>query len=495
MFRNLICIISFSLVFNFTNAQTTYFSKTYTVQGNYWESALSVIEVPGQGYIFIGHSKALSGMRQILIYKTDLKGDSLWQKLYGDAWHVYYTGIGGSMIETNDGNYAFGGSVSDSTGFKGTDAILVKFDQNGDTLWLKKYGWAANYSDVFYSCRQTNDGGYILVGFTQESVPSVQPADMYVVKTDSQGNIQWQRKFGGTGSDVGLSVEQTYDGGYIFGGRWNSSFPWIIKTDSAGNQQWAKLISTGTNTGTAVFQMRDSTYFLNSTEGNSNGNNYDVYIAKLDSVGNIQWQKSYGGLEKDWFNMARELNDGSIIAAGAGKNNSYNKIFGWMMKFNAKGDSLWARYYYKRTDISNHLWDIRPTTDNGYILCGSAWDSTQDAWLLKVDSMGCLIPGCDTIVTGTEQVILYPGEMHIYPNPISNHGWIEAIIPPKHKNDECYVQLIDIHGREVRRVPLYPDNLGRTRVRIDRNNLGAGMYFYRLVAGGESLYSGKVVMQ
>ena len=128
-------------------------------------------------------------------------------------------------------------------------------------------------------------------------------------------------------------------------------------------------------------------------------------------------------------------------------------------------------------------------------MCGSAWDSTQDAWLLKVDSMGCLIPGCDTIVTGAEQVILYPGEAHIYPNPISDHGWIEAILPPEYKHKECFIQLIDIHGREVSRIPLYPDALGRTRVRINRNELGAGMYFYRLVAGGEALYSDKVVVQ
>ena len=109
--------------------------------------------------------------------------------------------------------------------------------------------------------------------------------------------------------------------------------------------------------------------------------------------------------------------------------------------------------------------------------------------------MGCLIPGCDTIVTGAEQVILYPGEMHIYPNPISDHAWIEAIIPPKYKNGECYVQLIDIHGREVNRILLYPDGLGRTRVRINRNGLTAGMDFYRIVAGEAVLYTGKEVFQ
>ena len=85
--------------------------------------------------------------------------------------------------------------------------------------------------------------------------------------------------------------------------------------------------------------------------------------------------------------------------------------------------------------------------------------------------------------------------MHIYPNPIRSHAWIEDIIPSIHKNGDCYVLLIDINGREVRRIPLYPDNLGRTRVRINRNDLKAGMYFYRLVAGDEVLYKGKVVLQ
>jgi len=484
-----------------TQSQSVGFSKLYDVLDFYiWRSA-SVIEVHHadfEGYIYAGTKCCTpKNYYKIVLFGTDQNGNISWNNEYGKDSNLYFAGGGRSLITTHDNNFVLAGATYDSSGLASTDAFLMKFDVKGDTIWTRKYGWALNSYDRFFHCIMTDDHGFILIGMTAKTSPSLQTSDVYVVKTDSAGNLQWQRKFGWKEHEEGNTIEMDHGGTYIIGGVYatiDSSAPLIMRIDQNGNLIDSAVLWKGTNRGAKLLVSHDSTYLVYSLRMDSIGLYRDAWLARLDYNFNILWQKDYGGPWSDAFLGALELSDSTLVLMGeTGKH--FNGTFGLLMKLTMDGDTLWSRYYYKDSIVPNYFFDLQQTSDGGFLMGGISWGNDPDAWLLKVDSIGCLIPGCDSIITGLAQKFITEGEMHIYPTPFSDHAWAEAIIPSEFRYKQSFILLIDILGRQIRQIPLYPDSQGHTRVRINRNGLTAGMYFYRLVAGGEVLSVGKVVVQ
>jgi hypothetical protein len=187
-----------------------------------------------------------------------------WEKTYGgkgDDWGL-------CVQQTSDGGYIIVGRT-DSFGEGGGDVYLIKTDAYGNMQWSKTYGGEKN--DFGYCVRQTSDGGYIIVGETSSFGEG--RCDVYLVKTDSNGNIVWSKTYGGGWEDVGFCVQQTSDGGYIIVG-----------------------------------------YTWSFGEGRC-----DVYLVKTDAYGNMQWSKTYGGKEDDWGHCVRQTSDGGYIIVGATK--------------------------------------------------------------------------------------------------------------------------------------------------------------------------------
>ena len=181
----------------------------------------------------------------------------------GIEWEDIFGGVnndkGYSVQETSDGGYILAGYTY-SFGTGESDVYLIKLDSNGDTIWTKTYG--GDSYDVGYSVQETSDGGYIIVGYTYSF--GAGESDVYLIKTDSNGNVLWTKTFGGASYDMGYSVQETSDGGYIITGY----------TDSFG-------------------------------AGGS-----DVYLIKTDSNGNIAWTRTYGGSSSEAGYSVRETPDG-----------------------------------------------------------------------------------------------------------------------------------------------------------------------------------------
>ena len=144
MFRILICIISFVLVFNFTYAQTIYFNKTLDFQ-NGFERGWTVIELEDTGYIVAAAGWVLkfNGWSGITLMKVDTSGNLTWQKAYGQTGYAYYPGLAGGFTQTINGAYAVGGSITDSA-TNNSDVLLMRFNSKGDTLWTKTFGGTVN---------------------------------------------------------------------------------------------------------------------------------------------------------------------------------------------------------------------------------------------------------------------------------------------------------------------------------------------------------------
>jgi len=194
------------------------------------------------GYIITGETMSFgAGYYDVYLLKTDPNGNLIWQKTFGGSSND----SGKAVRQTSDGGYIVAGTCSFGAGME--DVYLVKTDPNGNMLWQKTFG--GELTDNGHSCQQTADGGYIITGSTHSF--DAQAADVYLVKTDQNGNMQWQNLLSGiiSESDIGYSVQQTTDGGYIITG-WNYAFDaeagfwspdvYLIKTNSSGNKIWEK---------------------------------------------------------------------------------------------------------------------------------------------------------------------------------------------------------------------------------------------------------------
>ncbi len=251
--------------------------------------------------------------------------------------------------------------------------------------WEQTYGGSG--SDEGYSVQQTTDGGYIICGYTTSFGNG--GTDVYVIKTDFQGNTLWTQTYGGTGNDRGKSIQQTTDGGYIICGE-TKSFGnglydfYLIKTDGSGNQLWSQTWGdTLEDNGYSVEQTTDGGYILcGRTRSVINGMT-NVYIIKTDSQGNTLWTQTYGGTTGgETGKSVKQTSDGGYIICGWKDMNLY------LIKTDNVGDSLWTKTYVGNGDGGN---SVQQTTDGGYIICGytdSFGNGSEDIYLIKTDSQG-----------------------------------------------------------------------------------------------------------
>lgn len=352
-----------------------------------------------------------------------------------------------SIKQTTDGGYIIGGSsMSGISGDKTENTIgntgygdiwIIKTDMNGNIQWQNTIG--GDSADGLSLIEQTTDGGYLIGGFSSSNISgdktqnSYGGYDYWIIKTDSSSNIQWQKTYGGASDDFLGSIKQTTDGGYILGGSSISNISgnktencigyrdyWIVKIDSNRNVQWDNTIGgIGVETFCSVFQTIDGGYFV-SGYSSSNisgdktentvgfGGDIDIWILKTDSIGNIQWQNTIGGTIGDWLTSAKQTSDGNYILGG----NSYSNISGdktensmgvadfWVLKIDSVGNIIWQNTIGGNS--ADFMFSIIQTSDNGYLLGGSSCstisgDKTEnwfggtlygDYWVVKIDSMG-----------------------------------------------------------------------------------------------------------
>jgi len=276
------------------------------------------------------------------------------------------------------------------------------------------------------SIQQTNDGGYIAAGFATSAdgdvTGQVGGSDYWVVKLNNISNIQWQKNFGGSLSESAFSICQTIDQGYIIGGfsysndgnvtgnhsASGSADYWLVKLDSVGNLQWQKCLGgTLQEQLCRVIQTSEGGFFAsgyamsNDSDVTGNHGNTDFWAVKLDTVGNIQWQKCYGGSQlEQGFSVTQTSDAGYIIAGGTLSNNgdvsgNHGNEDLWIVKIDTAGTMQWQKCLGGTQQDRAHC--INQTFDNGYIVTGKTTSNNGDvsgnhgggdAWILKTDSTG-----------------------------------------------------------------------------------------------------------
>lgn len=339
--------------------------KTYGGTG--FDYGYSIQQTADGGYIAAGYSESndndVSGNHgggDSWVIKLDNTGTIEWQKTFGgtlndNAQCIRQTTDGGYILcgytESNDGDVA--------ANHGGGDSWVLKLDNSGQIEWEKSLG-GSSY-DFGQDIKQTV-GGYILSGGTNSNDGDVTVqkgnGDCWLVKLDYTGNIEWQNSLGGSDNDFGQSVEPASDGGYIIAGFSQSADGdvtgqhgngdcWVVKCDNNGNLQWQKMLgSSGNDYAFCIQRISSGGYVLTGysefNDGDVSGNhgNYDCWVVQLDNLGNVQFQRSFGGTGVDIGYSIRQISAGSYIVAGysQSENGDITENYGngdcWIIKLN-----------------------------------------------------------------------------------------------------------------------------------------------------------------
>ena len=258
------------------------------------------------------------------------------ERYYSDSGAVE----GRRVRQTFDGGYIVAGRRNAFATFFSNDAILMKTDSMGDVEWLKVYGTRTG-DDWFNDVQQTADSGYIACGFIPQS--GMQD-NIYVVKTDKNGDTLWTRAWGSSRYDIARSVQETYDGGYIVAGQWDTTGI-LLRLNSLGDTIWAKLFYDGYVSFYSVSETADSGFVATGVlNANHLGLNLEVYVVRVDKNGNTLWEKNYGYVDADYGFSVKTLPDGSFLVGGYSFQ-GFTDYDSYLLKLNEYGDTIWTKTY------------------------------------------------------------------------------------------------------------------------------------------------------
>lgn len=358
-------------------------------------------------------------------------GEVEWSKTFGGSKNE----LANSVVRTNDGGYAILGYTQSNDGDitdkpnEDFDYWVMKFNSNDELEWNKTYG--GSLDDRGSKIIQTQDGGYAIVGYSQSNdVDATQNQgsyDFWVVKLTSNGIVSWEKSFGYTGSDKGYSILQTSDNGYLLsgvldvtasGGAGNSKAVlhaggdyWAIKLDVSGNTQWTKYFGGSLNdTLSDAVQTPDGGFLLVGSSDSAdvditiNNGTYDFWVVKIDALGALVWEKTYGGSEIDEARAIVVSNDGNYLIVGDTRSadvdvsqNSGSADL-WLIKITENGTLIWEKTFGGSSfDVGRA---IVKTQDNDFIIAGSSRsqdgdlnenNGQNDAWVLKINDSGGVV--------------------------------------------------------------------------------------------------------
>ena len=353
----------------------------------------SVQQTSDNGYIITGY-KSEFDINELIINSTTIlmKYDENGNKKWSKNFELTGDNEGFSVIQIEDGGYIIGGLIILS---EKTKAMLIRTDEQGNEEWMKTYEALGRAQAT--SIQQTDDNGYILTG-SSLYLDNDKISHMLLLKTDENGNEQWNKTYEFDNSTIGNSVEQTNDGGYIICGflissNQQSSSILVVKTDNNGNKQWHKTYEyMDNNKAYSIEQTNDDGYIIGGSTSSSLGLNSNALLLKTDVNGNEQWHKSYS--DKSGY-FAQQTEDNGFVLCGI--SNSLNSHQALLIKTDEQGKQEWIKTYKGLGAAQGTM--VQQTVDKGYILTGSTIKTSASidnyVLLIKTDENGKLIWSSD----------------------------------------------------------------------------------------------------
>ena len=376
-------LISFWCI-GYTAGEVLTWDKTFG--GSEPDMANSIIQTEDGGYAVAGYTWSKGAGRQdFWVIKLYEDGSIEWDRTFGgsEAEVIY------SIIQTKDGGYAIAGKTKSIA--SGEKAWVIKLNKRGNKVWDNAF--AKRTDDEIFSIIQTADAGYAVCGYT--GAKDWGEVDCWVIKLDETVNTVWDKIFGGIGWDETNSILQTEDGGYVVFGFVQSKNKgredaWIAKLDENGEIVWDKAFGGSQND--EIFsgiKTTDGGYAVCGYTESKGAGGYDAWIAKLDENGEIVWDKAFGGIEADVANSIIQTRDGGYALAGYTWSKGAGREDAWVIKVDENGDVVWDKTFGgSNEDVARC---IIQTDDGGYAVAGyteSKGAGRYDVWVMKLDEKG-----------------------------------------------------------------------------------------------------------
>lgn len=504
---SLVCTLHGSLC---SRATAQGFNARYDTLSSGWYQVGFAIEENSAGQLLLATGGAFvdslyySSTTKVLLLSND--GALLNVDHHHPVYRATYPGSGNTSDVLPDGQIVMGGSTYS---LDSVNRVAVYwFSDAGDPLNYAEYNLPGNWIGNQLKC--TPDGGYIVVGGTYTSNGTL---DVFLLKLDSAANVQWMQTYGGPQwTDFVTTVDLAPGGGYYMGGvvglGSNSYEPWIVRLDSVGDIIWADTTGTPLNdrARAELTTLADGRFVYGSGRPNGVFSNHWPQLVKVDSTGTVLWDKIYdvpSYLSR--FVSVKEIAPGGDLIA-CGESYVTNTVDGIMLRTTSNGDSLWMRHYVYydsfMTDGTGRFYDVIPTSDGGFAACGAAYGSasgnnppglSQDVWVVKVDSLGCIEPGCNVPMGVTTQITNLGNALTIAPNPASERVQLTWQLPAALRSKgAAELSIVSAQGMLVRTVPC---DLSRGSMELDVQDLAPGVYHLHVVQQGTWISGGKLVVE
>lgn len=476
------------------------FEKNYG--GSFEELRTSFIKSLDGGYVFTCRSASNdidvsgnNGAGDYWVVKLSESYDIEWQNSYGgSAWETPY-----NIIQTSDGGYIISGRSSsidgDVTGNHGlSDIWVLKLDSGGNIEWQNSYG--GSNSEVGGEVISTLEGGYIVLSGTYSNDGDVTlnhgGSDVWIVKLDSLGVIEWEKSYGGSNHEEAAFILQTNDGGFVFASETKSndgditvnngiSDYWVVKINSVGLIEWEKTYGgTETDIPKYITQTIDGGYlvsgFSDSVDGDVSFNygNRDAWVVKIDSFGSIDWEKSYGGSENDYILFANQETDNSFLFSGSSYSNDGNltenngERDSWIFKTTEEGELIWQKSFGGSGNEESHKALINE--DSSIITIGESTSSDGDVSLNYGDFDVWLVQFSENLSINDDNLV----DFLIYPNPTNDIVTIKA-------EDLKEITIYNSLGKKV----YFKELSGESTANIDVSHLAKGVYTVVVLASNQ----------
>lgn len=427
------------------------------------EAAYCVQQTHDGGYILAGRQGVSISTRRLMLIKTDSLGEVEWEKFYGKPGHEY---VANSIQQTADSGYIV-------TGYKtvagmGANVFLMKTDVNGDTLWSKDYG--TGRTEEGYSLKQLYDGGFVIAGQWADSLA-------VLIRTDSKGDTLWVKKYKPEQSDqaIAFSMDLTSDTGFVICGAaimaGKAADVYVVRTNAEGSVLWTNTIGgIHTESGEAIQETGKGSFIVTGYTWSYGAGNYDVYLIKMDANGDTLWTRTYGDEVQNAANSVQQTEDGGYIIGGF----THQKSAAWVIKTDSAGKVKWNRLFKDKTAEF-----VLQTSDRGYAFCG--FTRNASAYLIKTDSAGNIPTGITSHTRNSEI------EIKLYPNPMLNKAQLEVMGVNNHP---ITISIFDQQGRQVKQL-----KARKSRIVIERGGLPSGLYLFRVVNKKGIIGTGKIIIQ
>jgi len=468
-------LVTLVVVIFSTHAQSpdTLWTRTYGGTGD--EVAFALRHCSEGGYVMAGYTWSQPDSEDFYVISTNEIGDTIWTRTYGGSGDEF----GRDIQQTADGGYVIVG-FTNSYGSGGRDIYLVKTDSQGHIQWTRIYG--GYFDEDACTVLQTPDEGYVVAGKT--SSPGITEDDFFLVRTDNQGNRLWSRTYGGHADEQPRCMRQTADGGYVLVGYSNSYMPWgifLVKTDNIGDTLWTHIYEPPYEESDAIgaytiIQTPDLGYLI-AGYALVACMTADMLVIKTNSVGDTLWMRIY---PNDGNEMAYDIcpiDDGGYVLTGY-----YSTPYGdndvYLVKIDSLGNLIWSENYGGDSDDEGHA--LFCAGDDTYVIAGctsSFGAGGSDFYLIS-----CGHEGPPSVPQG--QDVVFPKTFILrtpYPNPFNATTVIPYEVP---RSGPVRLTIHNLLGQQVAVILDRMVSTGIYSATWNSDNFPSGIYFCRMAAPG-----------